>query len=509
MMLMMGVGGALQRFVSDRFLIEKFIVAEIILAIIGGYAAIALFAAYGFMEDHFELVLYGLSASIGFLIGLELPLALRINERYNSELSGNIAPIFALDYIGSFVGAILWTKVLLKTFPLSEIGFLLAGVNLGVAGVVFAYFVWQRRIKLNWGLLGLWLLGATALGVGYSQNRGWNVSIEQRLYEDPIVLGETTRYQRIVLTHNRALDDFRLYLNGNLQFSSIDEKRYHEMLVHPAMSAVVSPRKVLILGGGDGLALREILKYPSVEQVTLVDLDPAMIQLASTDATLRQLNKGAFDDARVHARFAGGIGSAGQKRTIYQETGAVEKNRKGKWQPELQAVATVDVFTIDADRFITQNRELWDAVIIDLPDPTSLELAKLYSREFYGKVRRLLAPEGIVAVQATSPYHAKETYLCTKRTLESAGLRCLPYHTNVPSFGDWGWVAAWKPTATGTPQRLLHPKFVVPTSYISPELFRASLVFGKGDLISRHREVSTLMRPVVLDYYLSEGWKVE
>jgi spermidine synthase len=106
---------------------------------------------------------------------------------------------------------------------------------------------------------------------------------EDGLFADDVIYARTSAYQRIVITRGRA--GFQLFLNGNLQFSSTDEYRYHEALVHPAMMLNESPRRVLVLGGGDGLALREILKYPSVEWVTLVDLDPDMTNLAPLSAT--------------------------------------------------------------------------------------------------------------------------------------------------------------------------------------------------------------------------------
>ena len=171
----------------------------------------------------------------------------------------------------------------------------------------------------------------------------------------------------------------------------------------------------------------------------------------------------------------------------------------------------VEVFTIDADRFLDEARGVWNAVVIDLPDPSSIELAKLYSREFYRKVRRVLAPGGMVALQATSPYHAQESFLAINRTLQAAGFRTLPYHDNVPSFGDWGWILAWY----DTPEMEIRGKLArlrslpVPTRYLTPEVVRQALVFGKGRLESEHTDISTLMAPRVLDYYRYESWRGE
>jgi len=182
------------------------------------------------------------------------------------------------------------------------------------------------------------------------------------------------------------------------------------------------------------------------------------------------------------------------------ETGEFQERR-----PVVQEVARVRVFTLDADMFLANVRGKWDLIVVDLPDPNSIELAKLYSVEFYRKVRRALAEDGLVVVQATSPFHAKETFLCIRRTMEAARIATLPYHDNVPSFGDWGWLL-------GSPRpRIWLPVTSIPveTSYLTPEVFQRSRAFGKAWLDSKYRDVSSLMRPVVMDRYLDEGWRVE
>ena len=182
------------------------------------------------------------------------------------------------------------------------------------------------------------------------------------------------------------------------------------------------------------------MKYRDVEQVTLVDIDPDMIDLAKNNEILNELNQGALRDARVHARVSPAVRGEDRSTPVYYwkeqrapDGGLVEEE-----------VARVEVFTIDADRFIEEIAAVWDVIIVDFPDPNTVELVKLYSREFYFKLKKVLAEEGMIAMQSTSPYHAKESFLCILRTVESAGFRTIPYHDNVPSFGDWGWVLAWK-----------------------------------------------------------------
>jgi len=504
MLLMMGVAGAVQSLIGDRGLLGKFVVTEALLALLSGFAPIALYAAYAHLPDHFVVVQVGLVLVTGFLIGIEIPMAIRINAQYAPSLKGNIASIWSLDYVGSFVGALVWTYFLLRTVSIDRIGFTVGFVNLAVGALTLAYFA-RRGAMRRWPFVaaGLGLVGV-AMAFGLQRAPVWTDGIERSLYDEPIVHAETTPYQRIVVTQDRKLDDTRLYLNGNLQFSSLDEAIYHEHLVHPAMLLAARRSRVLILGGGDGLALREVLKYPEVREVTLVDLDPAMIRLAKQLPTLRALNGGAFDDARVTSQLPAGLTNLGFRRPVRQ---FVRETAPGQ-PPVTQEVARVEVFTVDADRFLRAPGGNWDVLIVDLPDPNSVELAKLYSREFYRKARGALAPGGVMVVQATSPYHARETFLCVKRTVEAAGFATVPTHDNVPSFGDWGWLLA-SPDRDLRPRLAALPEIPIATRYLTLDVLQRATAFGRDALKSNHQDVSTLMRPIVLDRYLQEGWKVD
>ena len=503
MLFMMGVAAKVQKYFNDELLIEKFILIEIFLAVIGGYSPIATYWAYGMM-DNFMLVQYFFIMSIGFLIGLEIPVVMRINERYSEKLSLNIERVFSADYIGSLAGALLWVYVLLKKFPITESSFILAGVNFAIAMVAYAYFRHRGLISKKHLISVLIIVTAAIILVGYRYNRHWNLKLEQKLYEDPIVFSRTTLYQHLVMTHNRLLDEYRFYINGNLQFSSMDEQRYHELLVHPVMSLVPDHRRVLILGGGDGMALREVLKYPSVEEVLLVDLDSEMTRLCANDPVLRALNNGAFDDARVTTMTADGV-TAGDLRPVFQETGETDLQKR---LPLTERIASVRILNVDADRFLSKVRGKWNVVLIDLPDPSSIELVKLYSKTFYLKVRRVLAEHGMMVVQATSPYHAKESFLCIQRTLEAARMHTVPFHENVPSFGDWGWFLCWKDTLSPdhVMRGIANMDIRVSTRYLTPEVFKRTLVFGKNALHSSNIDINTLMFPVLLNYYLKESW---
>ncbi|MFT6318830.1 MAG: spermidine synthase [Candidatus Azotimanducaceae bacterium] len=505
MMLMMGVSGFVQSKMTDRNLLQKFITVEVLMALLGGFAPLAIYASYGYLEHYFTIVHYGFVLSIGFLIGFEIPLVMRIIEKQNIPLKTNLTIVYAMDYVGAFVGALIWVNYLLKNFPLSEISFIVAGFNFIVAAITIVYFLYVKVIDRPVMQLLVLLLTAVALLFGWANNRDFSALLEQKFYDDPIVYKKTTRYQHLVMTHNSKIDDTRLYINGNTQFSSLDEERYHDFLVHPVMTIAPSINHVLVLGGGDGLALREIIKYAEIESVTLVDLDPEMINIATNNQILTGLNNHSFQHAKVNVAAINTY-IAGSKQAIYMRE-AGHKTGEPEW------VASVDVFNIDADQFLKkQPEQKWDAVVIDLPDPSSIELSKLYSKQFYQSLRRYLTADAYVAIQSTSPYHAKEAYLSIGETLKAAGFRVLPYRQNIPSFGDWGYYLAWIGARSSEAVKLQLSSltgFKVETDFITPELLAASFAFGKGELVADTPCVNTLMQPCLLTHYLDRSWLLE
>lgn len=503
MMFWMGFGSLIQTRIPKNRLIHAFVLIEITLAIAGGYSPTLTYLSYGYTA-HYSLVLYGFVSLIGILIGLEIPVIIRINNDFSKELSTNLGNILSADYVGSLAGALIYVFILLRFFPITEAAFLTAGMNFFLALATFAYFTRKRLISRNIRLSALMAVTFGAVVYGYLNNQDWQISNEQSLYDDPIVYAKTSQYQHIVITHYAPLDETRLFLNGNLQLCSTDEARYHESLVIPAMTLAASRDRVLILGGGDGAALREVLKFRDVREVMLVDLDPAMTALAATHPLLVRINDNAFADARVLARTGEGV-SSGPARQIYQ---AGAQLRRSKETPSVP-LAEVRVMNVDADRFLAEIPGLWDVIIVDMPDPSTPELTKLYAVEFYTKARRHLSAAGIMAVQATSPYLAKESFLCIGRTLVSAGFDIIPYHENVPSFGDWGWYLALPGGKTISQQKIDGLSMVVPTRFLTPEVFKRQLVFGKGMLTPRRHEVNTLLFPVLLSLYNHESWLLE
>ena len=507
MMLMMGISGFVQSRMSDNNLIYKFIGVEVVMAVMGGFAPLAIYGAFAYFDYHFAVVHYFFVLSVGFLIGFEIPIVMRIINQQKISLKTNLAIVYAMDYVGAFVGAIIWVKVLLKFYPLTEISFIVAGFNFAVALVTVTYFMMSGLIKHRVTTAIVMLMTVLVLVIGYLNNRDISDLFEQRFYDDPIIHKTTTKYQHIVLTENKQLGDVRLYINGNTQFSSLDEKRYHDLLVHPVMSIANKPEHALILGGGDGLALRELLKYKNLKSITLVDLDPDMIKLASENPQLRKLNKDAFQDARLHIRPPNNVTSVNVAGVYLDSKDSLIKNTPAEW------VATVDVYSIDADQFIrTKNEQRWDVVIIDFPDPSSVEISKLYSQQFYRQLRSHLSSNAFVSIQSTSPYHAKESFLAIGQTLKSVGFNILPYRQNIPSFGDWGFHLAW--TSGETQQTIKNTlkkvsNFSVKTDYVTPELMEASLAFGKGELTAKTNCINTIMFPCLLTNYTNDGWQVD
>lgn len=526
MMAGMAVGTFVQRFIN-KSLGEWFLAAEILLALMTGFAPFILQWAFVAMPEDFELIKYVYMFVPGVLVGLEIPLIMKINQRFTSSLGKNISETWAWDYVGGLIGGLLWIQLLPKV-PLGQISFLIAGFNVAVALVAIVFF-WKYRIfeKRASGFIwsSLTVVTVVAMFVGYVMSGSWSQNLTQRLYDDPIIASVNTQYQNIVLTEGMHPSDpnshdYTLWLNGNKQFSSADEAIYHEYLVHPAMNLAARHDRVLILGGGDGLAMREVLKYPDVKKVNLVDLDPGMIELARDNPVLSELNQHSFDDARVtsnldEASWNAAVQDTSETTSVVLETGAVVTDCTTAdeciTEPVTESVADVSIFTVDADLFLSGQSGLWDVVIIDLPDPNSIELAKLYSLDFYSKVAQVLAPDGVVVVQSTSPYHAKETFLCIQRTMAAAGLATTPYHDNVPSFGDWGWILG---STTMSPDAL-HDRansldsFQVETREVEAANMQRALIFNRGWLESSNTEVSTLMRPVVFDYYTYEAWRVD
>ncbi|MDX2149404.1 MAG: polyamine aminopropyltransferase [Bryobacteraceae bacterium] len=389
----MGIGSWLSRFVV-RGLVSQFIGIELMVGLVGGFSSSLLFLAFAYTEA-FRLLLYLLVVLIGVLVGLEIPLLMRIlKERF--EFRDLVSNVLTFDYLGALGASLLFPILLVPRLGLVRSALLFGLINAGVA--LWSTFLFADRIGARVTLRAACVVVVGLLGAGFAgADRIANIA-DESLYADDVILARNTKYQRIVLT--RWKDDLRLFLNSHLQFSSRDEYRYHEALVHPGLAAVPAPRQVLVLGGGDGLAVREILKYPQVERVTLVDLDEEMTKLFATHETLSRLNGGALRAPRVR------------------------------------------VINGDAFPWLEATEETFDFIVADFPDPTNFSLGKLYTTAFYRLASKRLSRQGALVVQSTSPLFARQSYWCIVKTLEQAGFKTYPYHVYVPSFGEWGYVLA-------------------------------------------------------------------
>jgi len=391
----MGVGSWLSRFI-EKGLARRFVDIELAVAILGGFSAPLLFLSFA-RVNYFYVVLYFIVFAIGVFVGLEIPILLRILKD-QVEFKELVSRVLAFDYVGALLASILFPILFVPRLGLVRTSLIFGMLNAAVA----LWGTWLLRPLIKGRITGLRVRSIVVLAlllIALVKANTLTSLAEDEMFADEIVYAKDTPYQRIVITRGRA--GFQLFLNGNLQFSSTDEYRYHEALVHPPMLLANSPQRVLVLGGGDGLALREILKYPSVEHVTLVDLDPDMTRLSSRFPLLAELNKHSFEDRRVQV--------------------------------------------VNEDAFIWVERatdQAYDAAIVDFPDPNSFSLGKLYTTRFYRLLRQRLTQNAAVSVQATSPMFARNSYWCIIRTLETAGFVVKPYYTAVPSFGLWGFALA-------------------------------------------------------------------
>ncbi|WP_068188065.1 polyamine aminopropyltransferase [Mycobacterium sp. UM_CSW] len=432
-----------------------FIAVEALLGIIGGLSAAALYTVFAFLDGSVgsTWVLAAGTALIGGLVGAEVPLLMTLLQRgrtaHAADAGRTLANLNAADYLGALLGGLVWPFLLLPHLGMIRGAAATGIINLAAAGIV-AVFLLRRIVSARQLATALCALAA-ALGLLATllvRSADIETTSRQRLYADPIIAYRHTAYQEIVVT--RRGNDMRLYLDGGLQFSTRDEYRYTESLVYPALGA--GAHSVLVLGGGDGLAARELLRQPGIGKIVQVELDPAVIELART--TMREANGGALDNPRVKVV----IGDAMTWLRGASDTG-------------------------------------FDAVIVDLPDPDTPVLGRLYSTEFYALAARALAPGGLMVVQAGSPFSTRTAFWRTVSTVRAAGYAVTPYHVHVPTFGDWGFVLAQRAGSAPVPRV---PADAPPLRFLNQRVLDAATVFA-GDIGDRPLEPSTLDNPRVVE----------
>ncbi|MEW6264306.1 MAG: polyamine aminopropyltransferase [Thermodesulfobacteriota bacterium] len=466
MLFAMGLGSRLSKNLTAR-LLDSFILVEFSLSLLCASAAVLSYglAAY---TSQISLIIYTLSLIIGGLIGFEIPLVMRLNDAYE-DLRTNIAGVMEKDYYGALLGGLFFAFVALPYLGLTYTPVVLGAINFLVASLLlwsfFNLVAWKKMVAgafaVSTGLLvGLAVLSEPIILFG-----------EQSQFKDKVVYTRQTPYQKIVITQWKK--DYWLFLNSQLQFSTFDEERYHEPLVHPAMNLTADRSRVLILGGGDGLALREVFKYPEVRAVTLVDIDKAMTDLASHYPILVTINQGSMRDQRLK------------------------------------------IVNRDAGVFIKEDNGYYGVIIVDLPDPDTVDLLHLYSESFYRLAQKHLAPGGVMVTQATSPYFARSAFLCIVKTIRAAGFSVLPYHNQIPTMGEWGWVLgvrAGEVDEARLRQRALALDYSqAPTRFFNREAMISMVHFGKGVFdpdLEAEIEVNTQANPVLNTYYRAGAWAV-
>ncbi|WP_448211288.1 polyamine aminopropyltransferase [Colwellia sp. MEBiC06753] len=368
---------------------------------------------------------YVFGALLGFFIGMEIPLIARIREDlHQKHLKNNLGTIYGADYIGAGIGAAIWVLLLLA-IDISKAGAITAALNL-FAGSVFIARYWSQ---LNWRktLISLHVLLAIVMVITFQFGNGWLNKMSNLLYLDEVIYTDNTRYQQLTFTQrNMGMNNepvINFYLNGRLQFSSLDEQIYHGYLVYPVLASAARTDNILIIGGGDGLALRDVLNW-GAKHVTLIDLDEQLLTL--------------FSQPQQHLPPA--------------LASKIERlNQSSLTNPKAKVIGA-DAF-IAIDQLIAEQAS-FDAILVDLPDPSHPDLNKLYSVNFYARLNQLLAADGIIGIQSTSPYHAKDSFIAIGNTVEAANFNHVQqYHDNVPSFGEWGWTIASK-TGLSPYQRL-------------------------------------------------------
>jgi spermidine synthase len=336
-----------------------------------------------------------ISTVIGVLSGFEMPILMDYARERRGERG--VHEVLAADYFGSLIGALLFPLVFLTYFHIFEIGLFTAFLNAGIALWLFGGYLWKGVWSWVFQVVALGaVVSALVMGVMYREEVKSYFLKKYYFYltstqsletlfdampDFPKVLSVQSPYQRIDVVHDtigsvddRVIELFStklsedpnfplnhiLFLNGDFQTNTLHEEIYHEWFAHvPIILRKKIPERVLVLGGGDGYLMRELVKYDEIKEIVHIDLDASLVDLAKKNPVLRHVNEGSFDDPRVHTSFRDGF----------------------------QYVRTTD--------------EKFPAVYIDFPVPNDYNLSKLYSSEFYSFVKQILTSDGFAVFDAS------------------------------------------------------------------------------------------------------------
>lgn len=460
MLFAMGVGSRMSRLVSKRLLLA-FLIIEFTLSILITFSPLIIYALAA-QTEFIHIVVYFLALAVGFCIGFEIPLATRLNESHES-LNRNISNIMSWDYIGSLIGGLLFAFWGLPELGITNTAFVFGALNFVVAILLFWNYRDTLSIDKKWITVSVMVI-ASLLSLGYVTSTDIIWYGEQSRYKDKIVYQEQSKYQKITVTQWK--EHYWLYINGNQQLSTFDEFLYHEPMVHPIMALTPQHKNILIIGGGDGFNVKELLKYPDVETITLVDLDPAMTRLGTDFEGMVKYNDGALKDPKV---------------TIIND---------------------------DGFDFLEKSDAFYDIIIVDLPDAKTIDINKLYTLEFYNLAFHSLRPQGHFITQAGSPYYATKAFYCIDKTMTKAGFNNLQMHNQILTLGEWGWVIGSKSYNKDQMIRRLQesPYEHLNNKWLNKESIDLMTSFGKPLKDTTGIELNTINSPMLYKYYLDGNW---
>ena len=464
MLFSMGLGSGLSKLFKTN-LLQKFIYIEFILSIMVSFSSLLTYTTAAY-TSYTGFIIYLMSIIIGILIGMEIPLVVRLNDEFE-ELRVNVASVIEKDYYGSLAGGVFFAFVGLPYLGLTYTPFVLGAINFMVALCLF-FMLWSSmKVELRYKLSSFATVVLLLIGAGTIFAKPVIVWGEQQKYADKVIYHEQSKYQRIVLTQWK--DNYWLFINRAEQFSTLDEMMYHEPLVHPVMKLTPNPKDILIMGGGDGCAVRELLKYPDVRSIRLVDLDPAMTDLGKNHPILKKINENAMNNPKVQ------------------------------------------ILNQDGYNFLESDTNFYDVVIIDLPDPKTVELGRLYSYEFYRLCYRRMRPHACIITQAGSAYYSMKAFKCNQKTMAAADFQVVPLHNQILTLGEWGWVLGVKEShKVNLKKRLRSLRFDdIETRWINNEAMQLITSFGKDIYINPNDsiEINTIHNPVLYQYYLRGNWE--
>jgi spermidine synthase len=460
MLFAMGLGSHTSRLVKKN-LLTTFLLIEFSLSLLISFSPLLVYYLAA-KTEFIHILIYGLSLLVGFCIGFEIPLATRLNETYE-PLDKNISNILSWDYIGSLFGGLLFAFWGLPYLGITNTAFVFGFLNFGVALLLLLNFRALIFKEKKW-LLGIACFLMIIISFGFLMSEKIILYSEQSLYKDKIVYQEQSNYQKITVTQWK--EHYWLYINGNQQLSTFDEFLYHEPMVHPVMALTPEHKDILIIGGGDGFNVKELLKYEDINKITVVDLDPAMTKLGKEFEGLVRYNEKSLHDAKVN-------------------------------------IINDDGFT-----FLEKRNHYYDLIIIDLPDAKNIELNKLYSLEFYQMAYQSLRPNGHLITQAGSPYYATKAFYCIDKTMKAAGFHNLQLHNQVLTLGEWGWIIGSKKLSKQKMINIMENASYknLHTKWFNNETIKLMTSFGKPMIDTTGVEINTINSPILYKYYLDGNW---